>query len=335
MANTEHTSGPGGSRRPAEVKSAGPVGPRPVPSAEPDKWAITSDGYRLALYTRGDQSKPTVLCVHGFPDDHGVWEPVAELLKDRYHVVLFDMRGAGRSDRPQRVAEYSVSQLADDIATVARTVADNGHVHLLAHNWGGAGAWDLALHPVDGIELLSLTTIGSASAEYYSAWVRDQLRFNWQHLRDLFGTWSINTYMTFFQVPVIAPALFKVGVADAAMSFAKWKFEKGKEPDGYGHRLASRNRDGLRIYSANIYSALFGAKPARHTGEPRKPVPSLVIVPENDKLFPPAAQAGAAEWAIDCRIRFVDGGHWLPSHQPELVAKMAADFIEEIEERQN
>ncbi|MCW4352035.1 alpha/beta fold hydrolase [Hoyosella sp. YIM 151337] len=334
MANTERTSGNGGTRDATE-SSAEPRRPQPTQRTEPDKWVITSDGFRLALYTRGDPAKPTVVCVHGFPDDHGVWDPVAALLQEQYHVVLFDMRGAGRSDRPKQVAEYTISQLANDIATVARTVADNGRVHLLAHNWGGAAAWDLALNPVDGIELLSLTTIGSASAEYYSAWVRDQLRFNWHHLRDLFSTWSINTYMTFFQVPVIAPALFRVGVADAAMLFAKWKFEKGSEPAGYGRRLASRNRDGLRIYSANIYSLLFGAKPPRNTSEPRKPVPSLVIVPENDKLFPPPAQAGAAEWAIDCRIRFVDGGHWLPSHQPDLVAQMATEFIEEIEERQN
>ncbi|MBN4925750.1 alpha/beta fold hydrolase [Hoyosella rhizosphaerae] len=298
-----------------------------------DRWVVSTDGVRLATYSYGDPSHPTVLCVHGFPDDHRMWESVAALLADEYHVVTFDMRGAGKSDRPSKIGDYTISHLADDIASVARTIADNGRVHLLAHNWGGAGAWDLALHPVDGLELLSLTTIGTASPEYYSAWVRDQLRLDWQHIRDLLSLWKTNTYMTLMQIPVITPTLFRLGVGDVAMNFAKWRFEKGTPPRDYGKHLAARNRDGLRIYPANIYSQMFGGKPDRVTGQPRKPVPSLVIVPEHDKLFPPVAQSGAAEWALDCRIRFVDGGHWLPLYQPDLVASMTREFVEEVEDR--
>ncbi|MBD8506140.1 alpha/beta fold hydrolase [Hoyosella sp. G463] len=298
-----------------------------------DRWVVSTDGVRLATYSYGDPARPTVLCVHGFPDDHRMWEPVIDRLAENYHVVAFDMRGAGKSDRPSSIGDYTIAHLADDIASVARTLAVNGRVHLLAHNWGGAGAWDLALHPVDGIELLSLTTIGSASPDYYSAWVRDQLRLDWQHLRDLVRLWPTNTYMTMLQLPVLTPALFRIGLGDAAIRMVKWKFETGERPRGYGSGLAARNRDGLRIYTANIYSQLFGRKPDRVTGEPRKPVPSLVIVPENDKLFPPVAQSGAAEWALDCRIRFVDGGHWLPLYQPDLVASMTSRFVEEIEDR--
>lgn len=294
----------------------------------------TSDNYRLAVFEHGDPANPTVLCVHGFPDDHRLWDGVVALLAGTYHVVTFDNRGAGDSDHPHQVSAYVLEQLADDIAAVARTVKAGGNVHVLAHNWGGAGAWQLALHPVDGTGILSLTTIGSASPEYYSAWVRDQFRFDRQRLLDLFGTWRTNTYMTAFQIPVLAPLIFRSGLADAVMALAKLGFEAGKEPAGYGKRLAARNRDGLRIYTANVYQQMLGRKPQRkNTHEPLRPIPSLVIVPTHDIVFTPASQAGAAEWAVDCRIRHVEGGHWLPSHQPDVVAKMVTDFVEEVRAR--
>lgn len=298
------------------------------------RWMTTSDNYRLAVFEHGDPANPTVLCVHGFPDDHRLWDGVVALLSGTYHVVTFDNRGAGESDRPRPVSAYVVEQLADDVATVVRAVKDGGRVHVLGHNWGGAAAWQLALHPVDDTDVLSITTIGSASPEHYSAWVRDLFRFDRQRLTDLFGTWRTNTYMTAFQIPVLAPLIFRSGVADAVMALAKLGFEAGKEPPGYGRGLAARNRDGLRIYTANVYQQMLGHKPPRkNTHEPLKPTPSLVIVPEHDIVITPASQAGAAEWAVDCRIRHIEGGHWVPSHQPDVVARMVAAFVEEIEAR--
>lgn len=36
-----------------------------------------SDGARLAVHEWGRPAAPTVLCVHGFPDDHTGWDGVA------------------------------------------------------------------------------------------------------------------------------------------------------------------------------------------------------------------------------------------------------------------
>jgi pimeloyl-ACP methyl ester carboxylesterase len=311
-----------------------PVPDRDIVTAPAPRWVTTSDNYRLAVHEHGDPANPTILCVHGFPDDHRLWDGLVRLLSDKYHVVTFDNRGAGESDHPKSVAAYVLEQLADDVAAVARAVKPGGRVHTVGHNWGGAGLWQLALHPVDDTEILSLTTIGSASGEYYSAWVRDLFRFDRQRLTDLFGTWRTNTYMTAFQIPVLAPLIFRSGLADGALMLAKLGFEAGKEPAGYSKRLAARNRDGLRIYTANVYQQMLGRKPPRrNTHEPRQATPSLVIVPSHDIIITPASQAGAAEWALDCRIRYVEGGHWIPSHQPDVIAKMVVEFVEEIEAR--
>jgi len=65
--------------------------------------AITaSDGVSLAVhrYTEVDPGRPTVLAIHGWPDNHRVWDGVAEELAGRYNFVAYDVRGAGESSRP-------------------------------------------------------------------------------------------------------------------------------------------------------------------------------------------------------------------------------------------
>jgi pimeloyl-ACP methyl ester carboxylesterase len=95
-----------------------------------------SDGVRLAVQEGGRRKAPTVLCVHGFPDDHTVWSSVANLLSDDLHVVAFDVRGSGTSGRPKDLRSYRLDQLANDIAAVADAVAPRERVHVVGHDWG-------------------------------------------------------------------------------------------------------------------------------------------------------------------------------------------------------
>src|SRR5438309_1175852 len=60
----------------------------------------STDGVTLAVYEHGDPAAPTIVAVHGYPDNHSVWDGVVELLSDRFHVVTYDVRGAGASDKP-------------------------------------------------------------------------------------------------------------------------------------------------------------------------------------------------------------------------------------------
>ena len=64
------------------------------------RW-VTSHDVDLAVDERGPSDAPTVVLVHGYPDTSAVWAPVAERLADRYHVVTYDVRGAGASGAPE------------------------------------------------------------------------------------------------------------------------------------------------------------------------------------------------------------------------------------------
>ena len=79
-----------------------------------------SDGVALAVhaYTDIDPQRPTVLAVHGYPDNHRLWDGVAEHLAGRYNLVAYDVRGAGESGRPARRSGYRFDQLTSDLGTV-------------------------------------------------------------------------------------------------------------------------------------------------------------------------------------------------------------------------
>lgn len=83
----------------------------------------STDGLLLRVYESGQQGAPTVVCVHGYPDDHTVWDAVAVELAARYHVVSYDVRGAGESGKPRGRRAYRLDQLAVDLAAVVEAVS--------------------------------------------------------------------------------------------------------------------------------------------------------------------------------------------------------------------
>ncbi|HVE95467.1 MAG TPA: alpha/beta fold hydrolase, partial [Pseudonocardiaceae bacterium] len=67
---------------------------------------ITTAGVPLRVYESGPVDAPAVICVHGYPDDHTVWDGVAAELVPRYRVVRYDVRGAGKSGKPRSRPAY-------------------------------------------------------------------------------------------------------------------------------------------------------------------------------------------------------------------------------------
>src|SRR6201985_592207 len=107
-------------------------------AAVPTRSTVTaSDGVTLAVhaYTEIDPQRPTVLAIHGYPDNHHLWDGVASHLAGRYNLVAYDVRGAGESARPPGRSNYRFSQLISDTGAVIDSLGV-GRVHLLAHYWG-------------------------------------------------------------------------------------------------------------------------------------------------------------------------------------------------------
>ncbi len=101
----------------------------------------TDDGLDLAVQVSGPEHAPTLVAVHGYPDDHTVWDPLVAAAGDRFRVVTYDVRGQGASGAPGERAGYRMERLTGDLAAVVAAVSPDAPVHLLAHDWGSIQAW--------------------------------------------------------------------------------------------------------------------------------------------------------------------------------------------------
>src|SRR5216117_3293080 len=68
---------------------------------------IETNGIRLNIAERGQG--PLVLLCHGFPESWYSWRHQLDALADAgFRVVAPDMRGYGKSDRPETIDQYTI-----------------------------------------------------------------------------------------------------------------------------------------------------------------------------------------------------------------------------------
>jgi 3-oxoadipate enol-lactonase len=111
-----------------------------------------ADGALWAEDTGGDGT-PVVL-VHADWTDSGIWSPLIPLLRDRYRVIRYDLRGFGRSARPTR----SFTRLADLQAVLGHFGVEDAI--LVGHSGGGGTVLGLAVHQPERIRALTLVAPG-------------------------------------------------------------------------------------------------------------------------------------------------------------------------------
>lgn len=127
-----------------------------------------SDGVTLAVhrYTDIDPARPTILAIHGFPDNHHVWDGVAGELAGRpYNFVAYDVRGAGESSSPAEPSGYRFAQLVSDIEAVIDSLGVE-RVHLLGHDWGSIQAWAAVTDDSVMPKVASFTSISGPHLQY-------------------------------------------------------------------------------------------------------------------------------------------------------------------------
>jgi epoxide hydrolase 4 len=88
---------------------------------------------------------PLVVMIHGFPDFWYTWRHQMDALAEQYQVAALDLRGYNLSDKPRGGEQYAMRQLVGDVAAVIRH-AGHERAIVVGHDWGGAIAWQLAMH---------------------------------------------------------------------------------------------------------------------------------------------------------------------------------------------
>eukprot|EP00731_Ephydatia_muelleri_P018918 Em0011g958a len=114
---------------------------------------VTANGLKFHYVSAGDESKPLMLFLHGFPEFWFSWRhQIKEFSKD-YHVVAIDMRQGVEPKRPTKRSDYSVDVLHKDIVKLVRALEYETCI-LVAHDWGGVVAWTVAAKNPELVEKL-------------------------------------------------------------------------------------------------------------------------------------------------------------------------------------
>jgi pimeloyl-ACP methyl ester carboxylesterase len=104
---------------------------------------VEVNGIRLHVAEQG--SGPLVLLLHGFPESWYSWRhQFAPLAEAGYRVVAPDQRGYARSDRPDRVEDYTLPHLVGDAVALVSALGEEGAV-VVGHDWGAPVAWAAAM----------------------------------------------------------------------------------------------------------------------------------------------------------------------------------------------
>lgn len=98
------------------------------------------DGVELHWEAHG-QGEPLLL-VHGLGSSARDWEPQIAAFAERYRVIAFDLRGHGRSERPDE--PYSMRRFARDTSLLLDELAIE-RCHVVGLSLGGMIAFQLAL----------------------------------------------------------------------------------------------------------------------------------------------------------------------------------------------
>ena len=136
--------------QPSRAAAATPGGAGAAPTswvapAMPDVThrMIQTNGIRLHLAEQG--SGPLVILCHGFPECWYSWRhQLPALAKAGFRAVAPDLRGYGRSDRPEQVAKYTILDHVGDIVGLVDALGAQQAV-IAGHDIGATIAWQAAL----------------------------------------------------------------------------------------------------------------------------------------------------------------------------------------------
>ncbi|HEY6106868.1 MAG TPA: alpha/beta hydrolase [Anaeromyxobacteraceae bacterium] len=142
-------------------------GDRPVPRTVADDPSLpfaVVDGVKLHVRTFGDPSRPTVVVVHGGPGNDSHYLLPLSALADRYHVVFYDQRGSGLSER---VADdrLTLEGLYAELDGVVDRFGRGEPVRLVGHSWGAMLASGYAARHPEKLSHLVLAEPGMLTIE--------------------------------------------------------------------------------------------------------------------------------------------------------------------------
>ena len=334
-----------------------------------DTWiAELPHGMRLSCRSAGERGRPVLMFLHGFPEAAFAWDELLAHFAAPEHggfrCVAPNLRGYEQSSRPADVSAYHAKHLAQDIAAlIAAECGPQGQlVALIAHDWGGAVAWNLAAARPELMQRLVI--INSPHPQTF-----------WRELRQNPAQQAASAYMNFLVRPDAEALLAEndfarlwpffdlmgasgeaaqqqaatalsddaIGPGDAAQALAL--------PDGAGWMTdalraqyravwtGDGSRPGAGLTGGLNYYRVSPLRPAREddaaaAGVELPPeaftvkLPTLVLWAMQDSALLPELLGGLERWVPQMQLERIERAtHWVVHEQPARVAASIQRFL--------
>ena len=250
---------------------------------------------------QGHPDGPPLVFVNGLLTELTSWAGHLPYFTDRYHCLLYDCRGQGRSSKPDEV--YATAQHAADLAALLAGL-DVPRAHILGLSNGGAAALQVAAaHParVAGVVASGVyATVDAMLTAKLTSWIRameaggSPLRFDVA----LPWVWGGN--------------------------YLAANYEGLQRYREYGANLSITPARNL-IAGALVHEC--------RTDLPRIAAPTLVVVGEEDVLTPPWLARDIAAAIPRGELAVMPGcGHAAALEQVEAFSRLARAFLERVDE---
>ncbi|MEQ8789289.1 MAG: alpha/beta hydrolase [Pirellulaceae bacterium] len=276
---------------------------------------IETNGVRLHAVVAGPEGGPVVIFLHGFPEFWYSWRrQIEHFARAGYRVIVPDQRGYNLSDKPSDIADYSIKQLAGDVAGVIDTVKWQ-QVSVVGHDWGGAVAFWLARHRPERVGRLVVI-----NAPHFAV-LPAEFRRNFKQL------WR-SRYMFFMQAPWLPETMYKQANYARLVKALRRTSRPGtfSDDDIQQYRQAWAQPDALRSM-VNWYRALLRHRP-KLPDDVDVRVATLLLWGEQDRfLGKELAEASIAHCPHGRLVTFDDATHWLHLEEPQRVNALIEEFL--------
>ena len=279
----------------------------------------------LHIVEAGDPEKPAIVFLHGFPDCHDVWQAQMDALSDDYHVISFDMRGAGKSTPPSGSQGYRVPRLLHDIEQVINHVrGPQSQVHLVGHDWGSIIGWSFVSDPAYSPRVLSWTSLSGPHMGVGMNWAFDTLINGNRDTRVAAASQIAHSwYMMVLNVPGAGRTVFAL----LPKQFWKATMQLGGIPADSEHMNRSRQEarsltsNTFRLYQQNVLT------PPTVPPLESVRVPSQIVILDEDAFVRPEVCQRMAAYCTNSRQIHIKANHWAPVSNPESVTKTIREFV--------